>query len=95
MDASVDQAVKIINKRSNRAIATILGVKERECDPYLDAAAKERLRKTVLDQVNELADLAVDCVRSITPEGIGNEHYMATLVEIHKGMEIMVASLEE
>lgn len=94
-EASVEQAISIVKRRSNRAIATILGVKDRDCDPYLSSGSSEKLRKTVMDQVNELADLAVDCIRSIPPEGsIANQYYLEKLEDIHKGIEYVVASLE-
>lgn len=41
-------------KRRDRAIATILAVKEAECDPYLPADVSMRLRKIILDNINDL-----------------------------------------
>lgn len=62
----VDQ---LIRKRKDRAIAIVLGIKEREVDPILKAQpggdkASRMLRKVILDQFNELADLACDVATS-------------------------------
>lgn len=49
-----------LGKRRDRAIATLLGFKERECDEYLPPHIQQALRKEILDQVNELCDVAFD-----------------------------------
>lgn len=69
-----------LGKRRDRAIATILGFKERECDEYLPDAVAARLRKEILDQVNELIDTAFDLLGS----GVGiNQIYLDRIDEIH------------
>lgn len=55
----------VLARRRDRAIAIILGVKEREVDPHLTRDASQKLRKTVLDQINEFYDLCVDVIRSL------------------------------
>jgi len=62
----VDQ---LIRKRKDRAIAIVLGIKEREVDPILKSQpggdkASRMMRKVILDQLNELADLACDVAMS-------------------------------
>lgn len=49
-------------KRRDRAIATFLGLKEREVDPYLPERVAAALRKEFLDQINGLCDLAFDMI---------------------------------
>jgi len=91
-----DNAIDIINKRSKRAIATILGVKEREADPFLPSAVSDKLRKVVMDQVNELVDLSIDCVKSaaeVEPGSITNDAYFDVLNSIHDTV-IEIASRE-
>lgn len=51
-----------LGKRRDRAIATILSYKERECDFSLTEEARVGLRKVILDQINELCDVAFDIV---------------------------------
>jgi hypothetical protein len=63
------RADEILKKRRDRAIAIILGVKEREADPLLrevtgGAAASKALRKVILDQFNDFCDLALDVTSS-------------------------------
>jgi hypothetical protein len=67
----------ILEKRRNRSIALILSFKENECDRYLPDDVSHKLRKTVLDQVNDLHDLAVDLLRSVDDGTvILNEEYL-------------------
>lgn len=74
----------ILAKRRDRAIAIVLGVKERECDPYLSAEASHKLRKVVLDQLNDFHDLCLDVMRSLDTGDIHlNEVYMQKLDSIH------------
>jgi hypothetical protein len=53
-----------LGKRRDRAIATLLGFKERECDEFLPDEVSQRLRKEILDQFNELCDTAFDLIGS-------------------------------
>ena len=60
---------QLIKKRKDRAIGIVLRVKEREIDPILDELPNgdrlsARLRKVILDQFNELAELACDVASS-------------------------------
>jgi hypothetical protein len=81
----MDPVEKILAKRRDRMIATILGVKEDECDEYLPVASSQKLRKTILDQVNDYFDLCRDLLKSVQPEGvIMNEKYAEKLDEIHE-----------
>ena len=51
---------EFLGKRRDRAIATILGYKEKECDRYLPQEISVGLRKIILDHMNDLCDLALD-----------------------------------
>lgn len=80
----------LLEKRRNRTIAVILGVKEREVDPLLpdgrcgDEAA-DKLRKVVLDQVNELVNFVVDVLDSFdTGEVMLNQDYLRKIDELHR-----------
>lgn len=77
----------VLSKRKDRAIAIILGVKERECDKHLPPEVSSKLRKVVLDQLNEFYDLCLDVMRSLdTGEVVLNESYMTKLDEIHDAL---------
>jgi hypothetical protein len=70
----------ILAKRRDRVIAIILGVKERECDKFLNPQASSKLRKVVLDQVNDYHDLCCDLIRSLdTDEVVLNEIFVDRL----------------
>lgn len=76
---------EILAKRRDRAIAIVLGVKERECDQHLPPEASHKLRKVVLDQLNDYHDLCVDVMRSLdTGDMQLNAHYMDKLDSIHQ-----------
>lgn len=77
---------ELLNKRRDRVIAIILGVKERECDEYLPPEVSAKLRKVVLDQVNELCDLASDLLRSEPEATVVNEIFLQKLEEIHEAV---------
>lgn len=82
MQASLDS---LLAKRRDRAIAIILGVKERECDARLSPDQSQKLRKVVLDQLNEFFDLVVDIMRSFdTGDVVINDQYLSKLDEIHR-----------
>lgn len=57
-------AVALLERRRNRAIAIVLGVKEREVDPYLTQSIRDKLRKVVLDQFNDYHETVLDVLRS-------------------------------
>jgi hypothetical protein len=74
----------LLEKRRNRVIASILSVKERECDPQLTEASSHKLRKVVLDQVNEWHSLVLDILGSLdTGDVVLNEDYMHKIDELH------------
>lgn len=54
------ESKQFLGKRRDRAIATLLSFKEREVDPHLPEDVAIRLRKTILDQFNDVCDLAFD-----------------------------------
>lgn len=70
---------KILSRRRDRAIAIILGVKERECDFYLPEDVSRTLRKVILDQFNDFALLAEDIANSNV---VLNQRYLEKLDSI-------------
>lgn len=82
----------ILAKRRDRAIAIVLGVKERECDIHLPPQARSKLRKVVLDQFNEFHDLSMDLIRSLdNGDVVLNEIYLEKLDQIYNTLKTMVS----
>lgn len=82
----------ILAKRRDRAIAIVLGVKERECDRHLPQEARTKLRKVVLDQFNDLHDLSMDLIRSLdSGDFVVNEVYLEKLDAIYDTLKTLVA----
>lgn len=83
----------ILAKRRDRVLAIILSAKEREVDGYAPREASDRLRKVILDQVNELTDLCLDMLKTCdVEEGVLiNEEY---LERKFNNLEVMVANLQ-
>lgn len=76
--------MEMLAKRRDRSISIILGTKERECDRDLSREASQKLRKVILDQVNDLVDFAIDVCDSLDTGGvILNEQYLTKLDELH------------
>lgn len=85
-----DVVTDLINRRRDKAIAAILGVKEREADPHLPEGARRALRKVVLDQLNDLTGLVADLVAALTTAQddtvVLNELYLTKIAEIHEAV---------
>lgn len=83
----------ILSKRRDRAIAIVLGVKERECDEYLSPEAKKKLRKVILDQMNDLTDVALDIMKSLdnSSGAVLNEVWLDKLNELHEAISELKA----
>lgn len=84
----MDDAVKrILAKRRDRMIATILGTKEDLFDDHISQADSEEFRKVVLDQINDFFDLVIDMLKASQPDGIVvNEVWLDKIAEIHEAV---------
>lgn len=71
-------------KTRNRVIKVILSYKERMCDQYLPDAVSAELRSVILDNVNELCDLAFDIIEAERPNPgvVFNELFLEKLEEM-------------
>lgn len=77
-------AEELVERRKDRAIAIILRMKESECDEFLPAAVRIKLRKVILDQLNDLADVMFDVIKSLDAgDVILNEMYLEKILEMH------------
>lgn len=71
-----------LGKRRDRAIATILSYKERECDEYLPTDVSNALRKLLLDEINDLCELAFDLFEQ--DNVVLNEEFMTRFEELYE-----------
>lgn len=74
-----------LGKRRDRAIATLLSFKERECDGYLPQEVSQRLRKEILDQINEVCDVAFDLIDD--SDVVWNEDFMDRFDELNEKID--------
>lgn len=83
-----DVLTDVLSKRRDKAIGIVLGVKERECDRFLPAEVSKKMRKVVLDQLNEFCDLCLDVLTSLEANGsvVLNERYIEMLAEVHSAV---------
>jgi hypothetical protein len=74
----------LLRKRRDRAIAIVLGLKERECDQFLPPQVSAKLRKVILDQMNDLYDMCLDLLGS-SDDGsvILNEVYLRKIDDLY------------
>lgn len=75
-----DFAKNLVSARSRRTSATILTWMEQNVYEYLPADVQNSARSRILDSVNDLADLAIDIVKSDT--GQINEFWVDELAEL-------------
>lgn len=70
-----------LGKRRDRVIAILLSYKEREIDRYLPEQVASKFRREILDQINDLCDLAFDLLATDT---VFNEEFLQRLDEIYE-----------
>lgn len=76
-----------VEDRKNKVIARLLYVKERYADPHLPDDASDRLRKTILGQLNEFSDYVLELFKTIDSDDvIINELYLNKLDEMHESV---------
>lgn len=82
-------ASKLLAARRDRAIAIVLGVKERECDDQLSEESSRKLRKVVLDQFNDLSSLCEDLLQAaaVDQQVVVNEAYLERLEALTDALE--------
>lgn len=75
---------EIMAKRRDRVISSILAFKERECDQHLPPETRSKLRKVILDQINDLYDFYSDILDS---DGVvRNEFFLERLEAIYQAV---------
>jgi len=75
-----DFAKNLVANRARRCSATILTWMENNIYEYLPNEKQQAVRSTVLQNVNDLSDIAIDIVKSDT--GQINEFWVEELAEI-------------
>lgn len=80
----------ILARRRDRTIAALLGVKEREADPFISLEARGALRKAILDGINEYHGFVIDILKSLdSGEVIINELYLQKLDDLHREIGVV------
>jgi hypothetical protein len=79
----------LLDRRCRRSIAVILGVKEREVDKFLSPEVAAKLRKVIMDQLNEFSSLANDILDSATKDIVFNELYLEKLEAVHRDVKAL------
>jgi hypothetical protein len=83
----------LLRKRRDRAIAIVLGLKEREVDSFLPPQVSLKLRKVILDQMNDLYDTCLDLLGSSDDGSVVlNEVYLRKIDDLH---EVLVGNGHE
>ena len=72
----------LVQKRTNRCIAQILGYKEEFIDPYIDEETSDEFRSLILDSINDINNIAVDI---IDDSSIVNEIFIERMEAIING----------
>jgi hypothetical protein len=74
---------ELLERKKNRALAIILSTKERECDYLLDEQSSYKLRKVILDQVNEFYEYTADIIEALTSgtEIAVNEYWLERMAD--------------
>lgn len=84
MGVNSQPLLEMLARRRDRSISIVLGLKEKDCDSYLPPQVQQRLRKVILDQMNELTDFAIDVCNSLdNGDVVLNETYLRKIDEIH------------
>lgn len=85
-----EQFRTLLQRRRGRAIKAILGVKETNADPYLPPEVADDLRRVVLEELNDLTDVALTVLDSLEQRlndgAIYNELWLDKIDEIHAAM---------
>ncbi len=73
---------RMIAKKRDRAIATLLSFKEEEIDDFIDEDISQELRKLILDLFNDVANIAIEL---IDESSVINEIFLDRIDEIVNG----------
>jgi len=76
-----------LQSRKNRAIATILSVKDENCDPFLPEEASSELRLVVLEQLNDFCEFAIAATRGVGSSDMNDEY-------LHRKVDAILALFE-
>lgn len=79
----------LLERRCKRSIAILLGLKEREIDPFLPPEAQQKLRKAILDQLNDFCAIATDILESSSQDVVFNELWLDRLEQMHSDILLL------
>jgi hypothetical protein len=80
-----EQLKALLERRCKRSIGVILGVCEREIYDKLTETERKKLRKVVIDVLNDYQGMTLDIMESLdTGDVILNERWLDKIDEIHR-----------
>jgi len=84
---------EVLHRRKQRCIATILGIKEREVDEFISAETQAKLRKVILDEINDFYDIALDLLNSVDNGNVTiNQLWLDKLDELYNHVVVNTVS---
>lgn len=87
-------AARLIAQRGNRCTATILSFLEEEIYPKANLTTEQvrRIRRTVLDSVNDFKDLAIDVAKS--DSSLVNDLWLQQIAAIDRKLDRLVRATD-
>lgn len=73
-----DAVIESVERRCRKAVATVLSAKEQYADEWLSESDARRFRRIILNEINEVAGLAVAYLREAELDDV-SEYWIETL----------------
>ena len=89
----MSDSIVFLQKRKDRAIATILSYKDNECGEFLPNDKSQGLRKVILDEINSFYDSALAFAEDMNDTVGLNSLYSEKLQELNQKMDDISARL--
>lgn len=81
------QIQKLITRRRQRLVASILGHAERAFYPQLTAEQQRAFREKTLGSIDEFCDLMRDVLKVASDDVVLNDHALELLENLHAGQQ--------
>lgn len=87
------QIQKLITRRRQRLVASILGHAEREFYAQLTPAQQRAFREKTLASIDEFCDLMRDVLKVASDDVVLNDHALELLESLHSSQQELVEAL--
>lgn len=91
----MSSAKRALARRRDKGLAAILSAKESALDEFVPSDLSFAFRKVVLNEINDIVDLAFDLMDTIEGDQIVNELFIKRLEEIHSDVRSIADDLFE